>query len=270
MRSWTTFAGGIILGIALFVPAAAMAASGSSGGDRTLFIKSAVEHAGDTATFPLYRGTSHGQTVWYIVLDSSSGNDADAKGANTSQKLANARGTTAVQKVRLVNGVVDFPASVDFSPVRNVQAPNGFPPTVFQPGAVGESIVDARGVRRDYSPLIELPSGTIENAPQIARDQNGDGKIDLFTEAADKVVAIDTANRRVTYRETNGFARTNPVKYVSTDSSNQLAAALEDVTLAPALDAAPFPGGDGTDSSRASLAAFVNGQTGATTRNGRD
>ena len=33
--------------------------------------------------------------------------------------------------------------------------------------------------------------------------------------------------------------------------------------LAPRLNAAPFAGGDGTDSARASLAAFVNGQTGA-------
>jgi hypothetical protein len=247
----------LTLTAALAVPVAATAASTSDGG-RTLFIRSAVEHAGDTATFPLYRGTSQGKTVWYIVLDSSDGNDASAKGVNTSQKLANARGTTAVQRVRLTGGVVDFPASVDFSPQRIVQAPAGFPPSVFQAGAVGQVV---NGVA--YSPLIQLPDGTIENAPQIAFDANGDGSIDLASEAADKVVSLDVANRRVTYRETNGFARTNAVKYVSTDSSNPLAAALEDVTLAPALDAAPFAGGDGTDSARASLAAFVNGQTGA-------
>lgn len=52
------------------------------------------------------------------------------------------------------------------------------------------------------------------------------------------------------------------MRYVSTDSSDPAAAALEDVTYAPALNAAPFAGGDGTDSARASLAAFVNGQTG--------
>ena len=257
MKHWIRLAGAVVgvafLG-ALVAPAAAMAASGPGSGDRTLFIESAVEHGGDTATFPLHRGMSQGQTVWYIVLDSSNGNDAAAKGVNTAQKLANARGTTAVQKVRIVNGVVEFPASVDFAPDRIVEAPNGFPPTVLRPGAVGEA---------GYTPLIGLPDGTIENAPQIVRDGNGDGRIDLFTEAADKVVAIDTANRSVTYRETNGFARGNPVKYVSTEASDPLAATREDVTLAPALDAAPFPGGDGTDSLRASLAAFVNGQTGA-------
>jgi len=67
----------------------------------------------------------------------------------------------------------------------------------------------------------------------------------------------------VTYKETQGFSGGKKVRYVSTDSSNPVAAALEDATLAPALDAAPVPGGDGTDVARASLAAFVNGQTGA-------
>src|SRR5581483_9183857 len=209
-------------------------------------------------TLPLYRGTSRGKTVWYVVLDSSEGKDADAKGANTAQKLQNARGTTAVERVRIVNGVVDFPASVDFSPAHVVEAPDGFPPSRFQAGAVGQVV---NGVA--YSPLVQLPDGTIENAPQIARDANGDGIIEALTEAADKIVSLDLANRRVVYRETNGFARTEPVRYVSTDASDPLAAALEDATLAPALDAAPFAGGDGTDSARAGLAAFVNGQTGA-------
>jgi hypothetical protein len=258
MKNWKTLIVAALVA-ALAGPAAALATnSSSSDGGRTLFIRSAVEHAGDTVTFPLHRGTSQGKTVWYIVLDSSNGNDASAKGVNTSQKLANARGTTAVQRVSIVNGVLDFPASVDFSPEHIVQAPNGFPPTTFQAGAVGQ-VVNGVG----YSPLIQLPDGTVENAPQIAFDANGDGTIDLATEAADKVVSLDIANGRVTYRETNGFARTNPVKYVSTDSSDPLAAALEDATLAPALDAAPFAGGEGTDSARASLAAFVNGQTGA-------
>src|SRR5919202_807917 len=112
-------------------------------------------------------------------------------------------------------------------------------------GAVGEP---------GYSPLIELPDGTILNAPQIA---NATGQ-------ADKVVSIDRADGTVTYKETDGFARGNPVKYVSTDATDPLAAALEDATLAPALNAAPFAGGDGTDSARATLVAFVNGATGAT------
>ena len=83
-----------------------------------------------------------------------------------------------------------------------MRAPDGFPPSTFQAGAVGLVV---NGVA--YSPLIQLPDGTIENAPQIAFDANGDGRIDLATEAADKVVALDVAERTVTYRETHGFSR---------------------------------------------------------------
>lgn len=233
----TVFAAGMV-----FDPVAVMAESPEG---RTLFIAAAVEHSDGTVTLPLHRGTSQGRTVWYIVLDSSDGNDAQARGINHSQKLANAKGTTAVQKVDMLDGTVDFPATVDFSPVRQVTpGPQGFPPAAVQPGAVGEP---------GYSPLIELPDGTILNAPHVANDSG----------QADKVVELDTVNGTVTYVETEGFQGGRGVRYVSTDASNPVAAALENVTFAPQLDFAPFAGGDGTDSARASLAAFVNGQTGA-------
>lgn len=215
-------------------------------GERELFIKSAVEHDDDTATFPLHRGTRGGQDVWYIVLDSSDGNDADRRGVNKAQKLNNARGTAAVQKVAVVDGVVQFPASVNFAHTRHVvpDPVSGFPPLAAEPGAVGEP---------GYSPLIQLPNGIILNAPHVA---NASGQ-------ADKVRAIDFASRTVRILQTHGFQGGRAVKYVSTDASDPAVAALEDVTYAPALAAAPFAGGDGTDSARASLAAFVNGQTGA-------
>lgn len=76
-----------------------------------------------------------------------------------------------------------------------------------------------------------------------------------------KVVSVDLNTNKVTLRESDGFQGGKAVKYISTDASFVVAAALEGATLAPALDAAPFAGGDGTDSARASLAAFVNGQT---------
>jgi hypothetical protein len=240
-----------VVAAAVLVPAGSAAAGG---GSSELFIRSAVEHADGTATFPLQRGTSQGRTVYYLLLDSSSGDRASALGLNRSQKLANAANTGAVQRVTVNAGVVDFPASVDFSPNRVVEAPNGFPPTRFEPGAVGET---------GYSPLIQRPDGTVDNAPQIARDQNGDGRIDLGTETADKVVSIDTAHLTVTYRETNGFQGDKPVHYVSTDATDPLAATLEDATLAPKLNAAPRAGDDSTQSARAELVAFVNGQTGA-------
>jgi len=214
--------------------------------DGTLFIRSAVEHPDDTATFPLYRGTSRGRTVWFIVLDASTSDAADRFGVNRSQKLANARGTLAVQKVTVQNGVIDFPATVDFTPQRNVvPGPTGFPPLAADPGAIGEA---------GYSPLIQLPDGTIVNAPHLANDSG----------TADKVVTIDFTTQHVTYRETHGFQGGDGVRYVSTDASDPAVAALEDVTFAPLLNQAPFVNVDGTNSSRAFLVAFVNGQTGAT------
>jgi hypothetical protein len=226
--------------VALAAPAGAMADGGGK-----LFIPTAHENGDNTVTLPLHRGTSGGRDVWFFVLDASTSEAARAWGANRSNKLENARGTAAVQKVTVNDGVIDFPASVDFAPERRVvPGPAGFPPTVAEPGAVGED---------GYSPLIELPDGSILNAPQIAND----------TGRADKVVSLDTANGSVVFKETDGFARGKPVRYVSTEASLDVAAALEDVTLAPALDTAPFAGGDGTDSARASLAAFVNGAAGA-------
>jgi hypothetical protein len=244
----------LLAALSMLAPAAPAAADGGAGASSEQFITSAIEHPDGTATFPLHRGTSQGRTVYYLVLDVSDGNQASALGINESQKLGNAGDSTAVQRVTVRSGVVDFPASVDFSPQRVLDAPRGFPPTRFQPGAVGEE---------GYSPLVRLPDGSVENAPQIARDQNGDGRIELGSETAGKVVAIDTARLTVTYRETNGFQGGKRVRYVSTDSSDRLAAALEDATLAPRLNAAPTAGDDSTKSSRAELVAFVNGQTGA-------
>lgn len=246
----------LALAVAFAGPVDVTTAAAQTSGGRTLFITSAVEHDDGTATFPLFQGTSGGRTVWFIVLDASNSAARDALGVNRSHKLANARGTTAVQQVSIVNGVIDFQATVDFRPERMViPGPQGFPPLVAEPGAVGEE---------GYSPLIELlddtmldgtmlPAGTILNAPHIAND----------TGQADKVRELNFANRTVRYLETEGVQAGRMVRYVSTDASNPVAAALEDVTFAPALNEAPFAGGDGTNSSRASLAAFVNGQTGA-------
>src|SRR5207248_2795075 len=59
------------------------------------------------------------------------------------------------------------------------------------------------------------------------------------------------------------FAGGKAVRYVSTDASLDVAAALEGSTFVPRLNQAPSLDDDSTHSSRASLAAFVNGQTGS-------
>ncbi|MEA2156544.1 MAG: hypothetical protein QOE11_2684 [Solirubrobacteraceae bacterium] len=238
----------LLAGLACALGAGVLATppSALAGGGGRLFITSAVEHPADhTATFPIYHGTSGGHGVSYIVLDASTSAAAERYGVNRANKLRNARGTTAVQKVTVRDGVIDFPASIDFRPVRRVvPGPGGFPPAAAEPGAVGDA---------GYTPLIELPDGTILNAPQIAND----------TGRADKITNLDSAARTATLLLTDGFARGQAVRYVSTDASDPGVATLENSTYAPALNAAPFAGGDGTDSARATLVAFVNGQTGA-------
>ena len=211
-----------------------------------IFVPGARLEADHTVTLPLHRGRSGNRTVWFVTTEASDSGHARSWGTSVSSKLSNARGTAAVQKVGLdPDGTVVFPATVDFSPDHViVPGPAGFPPVGAEPGAVGEV---------GYSPLIQLPDGAVLNAPHIA---NSSG-------SADKAVSVDRAARTTRYLLTDGFARGNHVVYISTEASDPGAAAIEDVTYAPSLNAAPFAGGDGTDSARASLAAFTNGQTGA-------
>jgi hypothetical protein len=246
-RATVTFAAALLAATAALAPAAG--ATTASGHVR-LFVKSALESPDQSVvTLPLRAGTSHGERVWYVVLDASTPEAAAALGVNYVPKLANARGTAAVQQVQaqLVRGVehIDFPATVDFSPRHVlVPGPTGFPPRKAAPGAVGEP---------GYSPLIELPDGTVLDAPQVA---NASGR-------ADKIESIDRSIRRVVYRETEGRYDHHVVHYISTDASASGPAAIEDVTYAPALDAAPSAGDESdATSSREGLIAFTNGQTG--------
>lgn len=203
-------------------------------------------NADKTITLPLYEGRSNGRTVWFIVTDASRNDAAEAYGVNRAKKLENASGTPAIQMGSFDNNqVLHFTSTVDFSPQRIVvPGPNGFPPLQAQPGSIAED---------GYSPLVELPDGTILNAPHVANDSGvHDGAEDL-----------DIHERTVRIELVDGFARDKAVLYLSTEASDPGAAALEASTYTPSLNAAPFVGGDGTDSSRASLAAITNGQTGA-------
>jgi hypothetical protein len=245
------------LAVALSMFSAFPDAHASGGTER--FVESATLNADGSVTLPLHEGTSQGRTVWYVLLDASDGKDAASLGINQSSKLSNARGTRATQKVRVINGVVDFPAAVDFSADHLVVAgQGGFPPAQAAPGSVGEA---------GYSPLIEFADGRILNAPQIALgDANAVSRDGAHKLTHDKVLAIDTTRRTVTLLPTAGLSGGKPVTYIATDASVDLVAALEGSTYAPALGAAPGVGNDGTDSSRASIAVFTNGQTGAGNR----
>jgi hypothetical protein len=248
-----------LIAIAISVSIAAIPASASTAGGSgcgacpgRLFITSAVEHPNGTVTLPLHQGISNGQPVYYVVTDASDGSVAAAMGLNTSQKLANAANTAGVEKVSVKpDGTIVFPATVNFNPTPGFMltpGPTGFPPATASPPAVGDP---------GYSPLIQLPDGVVLNAPQVANN----------TGQANKVVSIDLADKTVTYKETNGFQGGKALRYASFDSSDPTAATLEHVTYAPALNNLPTLNDDSTASARASLAAFTNGQTGATNPN---
>jgi hypothetical protein len=210
-----------------------------------VFITSAHENSDFTqVTFPLHVGLSPRGPVYYVVTDTSNQALATRLGINYVPKLANVKGTPAVEVVKSIHGLVFFPASVNFRPVHQIVAgPTGFPPTVAQPGAVGDA---------GYSPLIQLSDGTVLNAPQIAN----------LTGRADKIISVNWDKMTVTYHETHGFYDNDSVHYASFDSSSPVAAAIEDVTYAPGLNAAPSLGDESEQSSREGLIAFTNGQTG--------
>jgi hypothetical protein len=221
----------------------------ASDGSRKQTLTSAFEdRVNNTATLPIRPGIdAGGQAFWYVVTDSSNQDDSRSRGVNYAPKLANARNTAAVQKGSYVNGVLRVAATVDFSPTR-VVTPDpvlGFPPLAASPGAVGEP---------GYSPLVSLPNGVVINAPHIANDTGNHDKL---------IGAPDTAAKKATFKETEGFYNDKEIYYVSFDVSNPDVAALEGATFAPNMNAAPGLGsGDPKTSARSAIVPFVNGQTG--------
>jgi len=217
-----------------------------------------------TVTFPLRRGTAAGHLVYYFITDASDQTVAQTLGVNFTPKLANAVAASTVQHSSSTDPrSFTVPADVDFSPVHVLVAgPTGFPPSAAAPGAVGNP---------GYSPLVQLPSGVVINAPQVGDGANTNGADKAHW--ADKVESVDAVNNTITYDETNGCYEDQSVHYVSTDASAAGPAAIEDVTYAPALGNVPFPDCGTNDinitgpfinpgCSRESLIAFINGQTG--------
>lgn len=202
------------------------------------------QRTGDV-TLPLYVGKLGAQDVWFVLTESSDKKEAKALGLNHAPKLANALGTAAVQNASVQNGVLNFEGTVDFSPVRIVvPGPQGFPPTQFQPGAVG----DAR-----YSPLFTLGDGIVRNGSHVAN----------ATGLHDAIVAIDRNAGRVTLDQFFGFYDDKLIVYLHQDASVALVAAVEGSTFAPNLNAAPGLGSDDENTSaREAIIPIVNGPRG--------
>lgn len=174
-----------------------------------------------TITLPLYRGIGpSGRPTYYILTEAASFNVAKVLGVNYAPKLIHGRDSDGSQEATIVNGQIKFEGDVDFRPQRVVQPgtfPNTFPPSVAQPGAVG----DAR-----YSPLVVLPSGSVINAPIVANS----------TGVHDHLVSIDYARGTVTMELLDGFQGGDQYYFhLVTESSDVGASAIERGTYTPRL-----------------------------------
>jgi hypothetical protein len=219
-----------------------------------------------TITLPLYAGQmASGEPVWFVITDTNDEANAAALGLNFSAKLSYTEVGNAVRTARMESdATLTFDqGAVDFSPERSITpgaAPNAFPPSDFQPGAVGDE---------SYSPLVRVDNagGYIYNAPLIAynvtEDQISfcDGGVD-YSILHDKVVAICPEDGTVTLSLTLGFSFARPVLYVSLDASDPLAATMEGVTLAPGLSDIPVGRDDSAFSAVERIFAFANGPVG--------
>ena len=228
-----------------------------------------------------YKGTPNQETVWFTLLDASDQGIAHDLGVNYAPKLGNLAigDPAAVQTVSLEaptpdqnkfgQAVVDFQGAPDFSPTRIAEpGATGFPLAKFQPGAVAGP---------GYSPFIRIEgSNTVYSAPIVA---TGDGPFDVVhhTNTGDRVLGIHIAGPSapgqfaeswVDLLFVKGFDAGQPIVYISTDAGQPLTAVLERSTYVPALDNAPYNGGDDfLGSARERLFGFVNGQTGTDNAN---
>src|SRR5512144_618823 len=214
-----------------------------------------VDLSKETVRLPLYQGKAGGETVWFVLLDTSDPGLAHNHGINYAPKLANlAIGCPeCVQEVTIESpapadnafgqAVVDFAGKPDFSPTRIAEpGPGGFPLANFAPGAVAGP---------GYSPFIRIKgSGVVYSAPIVA---TGDGPFDVthHTNTGDRVLGIHIAPASppgqfleswVDLLFVKGFDAGKPIVYISTDAGQPLSAVLERSPDVPARDKAADDG----------------------------
>jgi hypothetical protein len=223
-----------------------------------------------TITLPLYRGElkETGESVWYIVTDTTDPAAAAALGLNHATKLSYANTDRAVRlgEYRQDGTLLFYWGSVDFSPERIVVPGNAddaalppFPPLQAEPGAIGDEL---------YSPLVKIINAGdhVYNAPMIAYDVAAedisfcDGDVD-YSLVHDKVVRICPEEQTVTLSLTPGFSFARPVLYLSTEANDPLPAALEGATYSPGLRDVAVGRDDTLFSAVERLFIFVNGPT---------
>ncbi len=233
-----------------------------------------VNLSNDTVRLPLHKGRFNGRTVWYVITEASDFGLAHDLNVNYAPKLYNMGvGCPAcVQEVSLRTpphnkfheGIAHFEGIPNFKPSRVLTAgPHGFPPKTARPGAVGGA---------HYSPFIRIRgSRVVYNAPIVA---TGKGPFDVVhhSNTADRVLAVHRAEKvragqfsqaSVDLLLVHGFDASQPILYISTESSDPVAATLERATYVPLLNRTSFLGGDDfLGSARERIFPFANGQTG--------
>ena len=222
-----------------------------------------VDLTRDFATLPLHRGTARGETVWFVITDTSDARIARQLGINHSPKLRNVRRGCphCAQVVRSSSRILGmapahFEGAPDFSPNRSlVPGRTPFPPRSFSDGA---------RARTGYSPYVTVSGSrsVVYNAPIVA---TGDGPFDVttHTNTHDRTLGIDTRRMTTDHLFIRGFSNGHPILYLSFDSSDAFTAALERSTFVPALADLAFANGGGhARSARASIFTFVNAKRG--------
>ena len=245
-----------------------------------------IDQDAGTITMPLYRGPvvknkdsprtfKEGESIWFILTDTTDEGASKGLGLNLSSKLrfANvgngARWSTVGRKARLV---FDAASYVNFNPVRTIipgNAPNYFPPKAgTAPGSVGQN---------GYSPITCVRNlGECYNAPVIADRIQTSESLNKYcdglpTDAAglaaarrvlhDRVVAICPRDGTVTLTLVPGHSFARPVLYLSTESSDMVTAALEFSTYAPGLLDVEVGGDDSFTSAVERIFVVTNGFT---------
>jgi hypothetical protein len=235
-----------------------------------LLMKSAhIDLVAGTATLPLHKGQlASGETVWFIITDSTDQNLSDLHGVNYSPKMAygytgrNQRTATISKDGTWIfsQGKVDFSPRLSITPGA-VDAP--FPPETVMPGSIGDV---------NYTPLVKVTNSTKDvlfNAPMLAFNQTEE-QLNVFCDGKanhdlvhDKVISICPRDGTVTMALTLGFTFGKPILYLSTESNDPTVAALETATYTPAMEDLPFANEDALPGESAErIYVFVNGATG--------
>ena len=248
-RIWTVVA----LAAALAVPVATAAGKSDDSG---LFIRSAVENGGrhrDVPALSRHERRQDGLVHRARRVERQRGRPPTA--STVEEAGARTRDGRGAARARLERRR-DFPATRRLPPGARRAGAGPASPVDVQAGAVG-LVVSGR-----LQPADPAARRHVENAPQIASTRTATaGSTSRRRRPTRRSLDIATARSR--YRRRTASRAASPSGTSRPTRRIRLVAALEDATFAPALEAAPFAGGDGTDSARASLVAFVNGQTGA-------